>query len=73
MTDKLYAAITDFAETYGSHKFNDPENHAAYMKIVNLCILEGKLHPANRKEFSTHGRITAAIAYLSDRERFCHS
>lgn len=68
---ELYNAITEFSEKYGAHKFNDDENHAKYMELVNKCIMCGLIPECNRKEFSTHGRLTAAIAYESNRIVFC--
>lgn len=70
---ELYDAITNFANKYGCHKFNDDENHAEYMKLVDMSIECGLIPKANRKEFSTHGRLTAAICYRDNRYRFCNS
>lgn len=67
----LYDAITNFTDIYGYHKFNNEENHCAYMKLVDMCINFGKIPEANRNAFSTHGLLNAAITYNSDRERFC--
>ena len=68
---ELYNAITDYAEKYGAHKFNDDENHAEYMKLVDICVKCGLIPECNREEFSTHGRLSAAIAYESNRIMFC--
>lgn len=73
MNDALYNAITDFSDKYGCHKFNDDENHQAYLKLVDMCVECGKIHPRNRNEFSTHGYLDAAIIYVSDRLEFCYS
>lgn len=69
----LYNAITNFANKYGCHKFSDNENHAEYMRLVDMSIECGLIPKVNRKEFSTHGRLTAAIAYKDNRCRFCNS
>lgn len=68
---KLYDEITDFSIKYGSRKFNNDENMVAYMNLVDISIACGLIPECNRKEFSTHGRLTAAIAYESNRIAFC--
>ena len=70
---ELYDAITNFSNKYGCHKFNDDENHAEYMKLVDMSIECGLMPKVNRKEFSTHGRLNAAIYYEDNRYRFCNS
>lgn len=71
MNQELYNAITDFSKKYGSHKFNDDQNHKEYMELVDMCIKHGKIPECNRKEYSTHGRLNAAIAYTDNRFEFC--
>lgn len=68
---ELYDAITDFQIKYGRRKFNDEENMVAYMNLVDISIKCGLIPECNRKEFSTHGRLTAAITYESNRIAFC--
>ena len=70
---ELYDAITNFANKYGYHKFNDDENHAEYMNLVDMCIGVGLIPKVNRTEFSTHARLKAAITYVDNRIRFCES
>ena len=70
---ELYDAITNFATKYGCHTFNDDENHEEYMKLVDMSIECGLMTKVNRKEFTTHGRLTAAICYRDNRYRFCNS
>lgn len=67
----LYNAITDFSNKYGCHRFNDEENHRKYMQLVDMCIDVGLIPKVNRNEFSTHGRLKAAIVYTDNRIRFC--
>lgn len=73
MNEALYNAITDFSNKYGCHRFNDEENHQAYIELVDMCVECGKIHTCNRNAFSTHGCLESAIIYVSDRQRFCHS
>lgn len=68
---ELYDSITEFAEKYVYRKFNDEENMKAYNILVDKCIKYNKIPECNRKEYSTHSGLTAAIAYESDRERYC--
>ena len=68
---ELYTAITNFADKYGRHTFSDEENHEDYMKLVDMCVEAGLIHPANRHEFSTHSRLDAAIIYEDNRHSFC--
>lgn len=67
----LYNEITKFSKKYGYHKFNDEKNHAEYMKLVDMCITLGIIHPANREEFSTHSCLDSAIIYVDNRYKFC--
>lgn len=69
----LYNAITNFVNKYGYHKFNNDENHAEYMRLVDMSIECGLIPKVNRNEFSTHGRLNAAICYEDNRYRFCDS
>ncbi len=71
MNKNLFDAITAFAIQYGSRKFNDVNNMAAYMALVDKCIAAGKIPACNRTEFSTHNALTAAICYYSNRIAFC--
>lgn len=68
---ELYNAITDYAEKYGRLKFNDAKNVSVYQDLVDLCVDAGKICEANSEEYSTHGRLLAAISYESDRYAFC--
>lgn len=68
---ELYSTITEFSSKYGYHKLNDGENHREYMQLVDICINAGLIPQANRNEFSTHGRLEAAIIYADNRIRFC--
>ena len=68
---ELYNAITTFSTKYGSRKFNDCENMKEYDKLVDLCIKFGKIPECNRKEYSTHSALNAAIVYISNRVTFC--
>ena len=68
----LYDAISEFSKKFGTHKFNDDKNHDEYMKLVDMCIECGKIYECNREQFSTHGRLDAAIVYESNRRRFCN-
>jgi len=68
---ELYNAITTFANKYGSRKFNDDENMKEYNKLVDLCIKCSVIPECNRKEYSTHNELTAAIAYESNRIAIC--
>lgn len=68
---ELYDAITDFREKYGSRKFNNDENMTAYRNLVDMSIKCGLIPECNRKEYSTHAELTAAIAYESNRIAFC--
>ena len=68
---ELYNTITDFSVKFGSVKWNNPENVEQYKKLVDLCIKYGKIPECNRKEYSTHSCLYAAICYESDRVRFC--
>ena len=68
---ELYNEITTFANRYGSRKFNDYENMKEYDKLVDLCIKCGKIPECNRKEYSTHSELNAAIVYISNRVAFC--
>lgn len=69
---QLYDAITEFSNKFGAHRFNDDKNHDEYMKLVDMCIECGKIHECNRQEFSTHGRLDAAIIYEDNRHMFCN-
>ena len=68
---ELYDAITDFRIKYGRRKFNDDENMIAYKNLVDMSIKCGLIPECNRKEYSTHAELTAAIAYESNRIAFC--
>lgn len=68
----IFDAITNFENVYKYHKFNDPKNHNAYMELVSMCIDAGLIPECNKYEFSTHGRLTAAITYIDNRESFCN-
>lgn len=68
---ELYDAITDFNLKYGRRKFNDDENMTAYKNLVDMSIKCGLIPECNRKEFSTHAELIAAIAYESNRIAFC--
>lgn len=70
---KLYDAITEFSYTHGCQKFNDDDNMAAYDKLVEESINCGLIPEANRKEYSTHGRLMAAIAYEYNRYSYCNN
>lgn len=72
MLTDIYKAIIEFSNKYGALKFNDGVNINAYMKIVDMCIGAGLIPKQNRKEFSTHGRLSAAIAYECNRLAFCN-
>ena len=61
MNIDLYNKITNFANIYGCHRFNDDTNHEAYMQLVDCCIKNGIFHEQNRNEFSTHGCLESAI------------
>lgn len=67
----LYKAISDFAGKFGRVKFNDDENLTAYQDLVDKCVKTGKIPEANRREYSTHGQLYAAIAYETNRIAFC--
>ena len=67
----LYNIITEFAEKYGRKKFNSLENKEVYDKVVDACIKAGRIPECNRYEYSTHNGLSAAIAYISDRIRYC--
>lgn len=68
---KLFDAITDFAANYGSLKWNDPQNVAAFRELVDLSIKAGKIPTCNRNEPSTWGQLQAAVTYYDNRLRFC--
>ena len=68
---ELYNAITEFADRFGSVKWNNDECVSAYKNLVDLCITAGKIPECNRKEPSTHGCLKAAISYEDNRQRFC--
>jgi len=67
----LYDIITEFAEKYGCRKFNIPENREAYDRVVDACIKAGRMSECNRYEYSTHNGLSAAIAYVDNRIRYC--
>lgn len=64
---ELYDASTDFRIKYGGRKFNDDENMTAYRNLVDMSIKCGLIPECNRKEFSTHAELIAAITYESNR------
>ena len=64
-------SITKFSNQYGCLRFNDDINFNAYNDLVNKCIKDGKIPEANRKEYSTHGCLGAAIIYEDNRCKFC--
>lgn len=68
---ELFDIITEFSDVFGNRKFNDDDNMNAYMQLVDKCIEFGNIPECNRKEFSTHGRLTAAISYTDNRYKFC--
>ena len=41
------------------------------MQLVDMCVDVGLIPKVNRNEFSTHGRLKAAIIYTDNRIRFC--
>lgn len=71
MNRELYDSITEFSNQYGYLRFNNSDNLKAYDELVDKCIKANKIPKANRKEYSTHGRLGAAIVYESNREMFC--
>ena len=71
MNKELFKAITDFAAEYGSLKWKNPQNVAAFRELVDLSIKAGKIPACNRNEPSTWGRLQAAVTYYDNRLRFC--
>jgi hypothetical protein len=71
MNNRLYDAITAFADKWGSVRMDVPECKADYDALVSVCIETGKIPECNRKEYSTHGSLRACIVYESDRARWC--